>query len=76
MRTRFTPGPSTCQLVVRVRLAKGGSEVTRTLGVRDFGISESLGCSRVERPNGLKSRAMWQAYGLRNFETLGGLVHR
>jgi hypothetical protein len=49
--TRVTPDPSTCQPLVCARLAKVVGEVTRTLGVWDFGTSEEYG-REIERPDG------------------------
>jgi hypothetical protein len=48
--TCVTLTPPTCQFLVRARLAKVVGEVTGTLGVRDFGTPEDLGCSIIERP--------------------------
>jgi hypothetical protein len=56
--THVTPGPSTCQPLVRAHLA----EVTGTTGVQDFGTPKGLGCSMVEKRKFQKARATWQTY--------------
>jgi transcriptional regulator of NAD metabolism len=60
--THVTPGTSTCQPVVRAHLAEVVGEVTRTIGVQDFGTLKGLGCSTVEKRKGTKARATWQTY--------------
>jgi hypothetical protein len=71
MRALVTPIPSTCQPLVHALLAKVVGEVNGTPGVRDFGTSEGLGCSIVERLKGTKAGATWQAYETSRVQEFG-----
>jgi hypothetical protein len=68
--THVTPGPSTCQPLVRAHLAKVVGEVTGTPeSFGTSGLQEDLGCSVIERPKRPEGRN--HVASLRDFGSSG-----